>query len=69
MFNNKERKNTNAGHFWMHLLATNNEYRRRNISSNFLDFGQFSVNSREVNVENNEKRLMFFLVLLFTFGV
>ena len=37
--------------------------------SNFLDFGQFSVDSREVNIENNEKRLMFFLVLLSTFGV
>ena len=37
--------------------------------SNFLDFGQFSVDSREVDIENNQKRLMFFLVLLSTFDV
>ena len=29
--------------------------------SKFLDFGQFSIDSREVNIKNNQKRLMFFL--------
>ena len=28
--------------------------------SNFLDFGQFSVDSREVNIENNEKKINVF---------
>ena len=36
---------------------------------NFMDFGQFTVDSSEVNIENNQKRLMFILVLHPTFGV
>ena len=31
VFNNKKGKSANAGHFWMHLLATKNEYSRQDV--------------------------------------
>ena len=52
VFNNNDKKSANTGHFWMHLLATKNEYHRQMFFSNFLDFSQFTVDSSENNTEN-----------------
>ena len=35
MFDSRDQKSANIGHFWMHLLATNDEY--CSFLGNFLD--------------------------------
>ena len=37
----------------MHLLAKSSEYQVETLLSNFLDFSQYTVDSREINTENN----------------
>ena len=59
MFDNRDQKSANIGHFWMHLLATNDDV-VRTFLSNFLDVNQFTVDSSRNTTENEQKTLCFF---------
>ena len=47
--NNYKEKLVNIGHFWTHLLATNNENRIRDISQYFF----FTVDSSKITKQNS----------------